>query len=82
MRYYIRVDSGYILAVGTGVGGDEITESRYTDICTAIANKPEATGTTDYRLRNDLTWEPYDIEPVDDDESTPEELIEMLEDII
>lgn len=67
MRYYIRSDSGYILAIGTGLGGTEITEAEYTEIMTVIHAKPAATETKDYRLREDLTWEEYEVEPPEPD---------------
>ncbi len=67
MRYCKIIDSGYIIAIGTGEGGVEITESEYTEILDIIHNKPTATDTTDYRLKLDLTWEPYEIDPPDPD---------------
>lgn len=67
MRYYELIDNGYITAIGTGAGGTEITEAEYNTILDIIHSKPAATDTTDYRLRTDLTWEPYDIDPPDPD---------------
>ena len=64
MRYFKQISDGYILAVGTGAGGTEITETEYNQILAVIRTKPAASGTTDYRLRTDLTWEPYTIEYV------------------
>ena len=57
---------GYIAALSTG-GGTEITEAEYNEILTIIHNKPAATETTDYRLREDLTWEESPIDPPDPD---------------
>mgnify|MGYP006992122929 CR=1 FL=1 len=67
MRYYKLISDGYILSIGTGNGGTEITEAEYNEILTIIHNKPAATETTDYRLREDLTWEEYPIDPPDPD---------------
>ena len=64
MRYFKQISDGYILAVGTGAGGTEITETEYNQILAVIRAKPAASGTTDYRLKEDLTWEPYTIEYV------------------
>lgn len=64
MRYFKQISDGYILAVGTGAGGVEITETEYNQILAVIRAKPAASGTTDYRLKEDLTWEPYTIEYV------------------
>lgn len=63
MRYYKNISDGYILAIGTGNGFEEITGAEYEDIKAAIAAKPPRTETTDYRLRADLTWEAYEVEP-------------------
>lgn len=78
MRYYKQIESGYILIIGTGDGGDEITESEYNEIMTIIQNRPSDTSTIGYRLKADLTWEQYEKEPVPEDEPTAEELLDIL----
>ncbi|MBR4549410.1 MAG: hypothetical protein IKO83_05785 [Oscillospiraceae bacterium] len=67
MKFYRIISDGYILAVGTDIGGMEITAAKYDEILTVIAAKPARTETTDYRLKEDLTWEPYEVEPPDPD---------------
>ena len=67
MRYYKVVSAGYILSIGTGPTGDEITEEEYSEILKVIRNKPAGSDTTDHSLRTDLTWEEYAVEPVDPD---------------
>lgn len=67
MRFWKTVDSGFFHAIGTGNGGEEITEAEYDTILEVIRNKPQQTGTTDYRLRENLTWEAYEVEPPDED---------------
>ena len=67
MRHYKLESSGYILAIGTGDGNEEITESEYENIMAVIHNKPARTDTTDYRLKADLTWEAYNVDPPDPD---------------
>ena len=79
VRFYKTISGGYILAIGTGIGGDEITEAEYNEIVSIILNKPTHTDTTDYRLREDLTWEPYEIEPVPDPEPTIEDKAEAYD---
>lgn len=74
MRFCKYVSGGYIIGIGTGNGGTEITETEYNQILDIIRNKPAATETTDYRLRTDLTWEEYEIqsqpyEPTDADKA-------------
>ena len=73
MRYYKAIENGYILAIGTGAGGEEITEALYDEIVAVIHNKPARTETTDYRLREDLTWEAYPVDPPDPDPELDEE---------
>lgn len=77
MRLYKRVTDGFIMSIGQGNGGEEITFEEYNAIMNAIANKPQATETTDYKLKDDLTWEAYIIEPVEED-TTAEELLNVL----
>lgn len=57
MRYYKRVHEGYILCVGTDIGGIEITKEEYDEIMEAIKNKPEYEEGCDWRLKDNLTWE-------------------------
>ena len=75
MRYYKQISDGYILTVGTGAGGTEITKAEYDRILAVIRAKPAKTETEDYRLRDDLTWEAHAVPPpksdpdVDDSEA-------------
>lgn len=58
------VTNGYILAIGLNIeNGVLITQKEYDTILTAIRNKPAPTATTDYQLREDLTWVAYEVEP-------------------
>lgn len=74
MRYYKDINNGYIIAIGIGGNGVEITEAEYNQIANAIQNKPQRDGTTDYHLKTDLTWEAYerDIIPPSDEIDTEE----------
>lgn len=78
MDYFKTTNGNYILSVGTGAGGEEITENEYNEIMTAILNKPEATETTDYQLKTDLTWEAYEVEPVTDPEVDDTEALNII----
>ena len=81
MRYYKDIQDGYIVAIGTGGGGVEITEAEYESILAVIQNKPARTETTDFHLLEDLTWQEYeriDPPPDDDEEASPEEVLEIL----
>lgn len=63
MRFYKIIFDEYIIRIGTGLDGTEITESEYNEIMTAIQNRPQETETISYRLKTDLTWELYEKEP-------------------
>lgn len=71
MRYYKIVSDGYILAIGTGAGGEEITEAEYNSLMTTIQNRPKAEPGWGYRLKADLTWELVEV-PVPKDEEVDE----------
>lgn len=70
--FFKIVNEQYIVAIGTGAGNTEITESEYNIIMSVIQNRPHADG-KGYRLRTDLTWEEYDLPPEPEPEPTEEE---------
>ena len=78
MKYIIVKQNGYIIGVVTGNSGTEITEEEYNEILTIIHNKPTGTATTDYRLREDLTWEEYEIPPMPEPEPEADEILNIL----
>lgn len=78
MRYYKNVSDGYIMSFGIGNGGTEITEAEYNQIVAVIQNAPQETDTIGYMLRAELTWEQYEKEPVEVDDATAEELLDIL----
>lgn len=65
--FFKTIVDGYILAIGKGTGGVEIAEEEYNTILNLVRNKPPKAGTTDYRLREDLTWEVYEMPPPSED---------------
>ena len=80
MRYYKLIEGLYIVAIGTGGGGVEITEAEYNTIMAVIQSKPPRTETTDYHLKTDLTWEEYEREeePLDDAELDPQDALDLI----
>lgn len=65
--YYVNELEGYILSVQEGGGGTrEITAEEYDAVVDAIMNRPEKEGYR-YRLKADLTWEEYELPPVEED---------------
>lgn len=82
MRYYKMIIDGYLVAVGNGSGGTEITADEYAELLNIIRNKPSAESGFDYRLREDLEWELYEI-PTTEEEAqgyTAEQLAELSND--
>lgn len=81
MKFYKQTSNHYIIAVGTGRGGEEIAETEYNEIVSIIQNRPAAEG-KGYRLKTDLTWEEYDLppepEPSDEDELSDAEALNIL----
>lgn len=69
MQYFKTIVEGFIISIGTGPNGN-ITEAEYNQILSAIHDKPARTETTDYKLREDLTWEAYEVEPTPAPEPT------------
>jgi hypothetical protein len=81
--YYKIITDGYIMVVGTGNGGISITKEEYESLISHIHNRPEAPEGYDYRLREDLTWELYELPPVpEDDEISSDELMDMIEGVL
>ena len=81
MRFYKQTSNHYIIAVGTGAGGTEITKVEYDEIMAIIQNRPATEG-KGYRLKTDLTWEAYDLppepEPSDADELSDAEALNVI----
>lgn len=79
MNYYKYIDNGYIVCIGTGGMGEEISEAEYNELKAVIDAKPSRWETTDYRLREDLTWEEYEVEPLEEPEPTAEDKAEAYD---
>ena len=73
MRYYKMIIDGYLVAVGSGSGGTEITAEEYAELLNIIRTKPVASEGYDYRLKSDLTWGLYElpiIPPIEEEATT------------
>lgn len=66
MGFYKIVDNGYILGVGKGKGGIEITEAEYSNILSIVKNVLTEIGKS-YKLKEDLTWEEVEADTEIDD---------------
>ena len=80
MRYYKIITDGYLVAVGSGSGGAEIAEAEYNNLLEIIHNKPIAESGYDYRLREDLEWELYELPiiPTEDEEISDTEALNII----
>lgn len=83
MRYYKHIENDYVLYIGTGPGGEEITAEEYENILTIIRSRPTAEVGYGYRLKTDLTWELYELPHVEEveQEATMEDYAAALRDM-
>ena len=82
MRYYKIIENGYLVGIGTGAGGIEITEEEYNSLLAHIKECPEAPEGYGYRLKEDLTWELYELPIVEETEISSDELMSMIEGVL
>lgn len=75
--FYKYINDKFIIGVGTGTGGEEITEQEYNSILDKINNRPEAPEGYSYRLTTAMEWDLAEIPKI---EPTTEEIIESEED--
>ena len=83
MRYFAQYsDENFLISIGTGYGGTEITEVEYNNILSVIRSRPTPPAGFDYRLKADLTWEQYELPPEpersDTDEITDDEAMAII----
>ena len=69
MKYFKNIIDGYITSISTSAGQTEITKQEYNKIIEVIRNKPIADSGYSYKLKEDLTWELYELPPIIFDES-------------
>ena len=67
VRHYKYVNDGYVIMVGVGAGFTEISAEEYQTIINAIRNKPADTEQIGYRLKVDLTYEPYELPVIEEE---------------
>lgn len=76
--FYKYINDKYIIGVGIGSGGEEITEQEYNAILDTINNCPEAPEGYSYRLTAAMEWELCEVPKI---EPTADEIIEIEEDV-
>ena len=75
--FYKYTNDKYIIGVGIGAGGEEITEQEYNAILDKINNRPEAPEGYSYRLTTAMEWELAEIPKIEP--TTEDEIIESEE---
>lgn len=60
-RYYREDVDGYLVSIGVGDGGTEITAEEYDNLLALIADKPAPPEGYDYRLTSELEWEQHEL---------------------
>lgn len=78
MRYGKYVVDEYIIGIGTGSGGEEITEQEYQELLDIIRGCPAPDDGFGYRLKSDLNWEQYELPVVDSEDISEAEALEIL----
>jgi hypothetical protein len=79
MRYYKQTDETYLIGIGTGSGGTEITAEEYASIMAVIVAKPTPPEGYDYKLTATLTWEQYELPiPTEDEDATEADYLAAL----
>ena len=78
MRYYKNIKTDYITGIGTGVGGEEITQEEYETILSVVRSCPIPEAGYDYSLKTDLTWELVEAPIIVDDEISDTEALDII----
>ena len=76
---YKYINENFIIGVGIGSGGEEITEKEYNSILDKINNRPEAPEGYSYRLNTSMEWELCEVPKIEP--TADEQIIEIEEDI-
>lgn len=77
MRFTKIIVGGYILGLAVADKGIEITEQEYSELTDIFHAMPVKDGYA-YRLREDLTWEEYPVEPEPVDELTAADALAII----
>ena len=75
--FFKVIKDNYILGVGIGERGTEITQSEYDQLTDIFHVMPQKEG-YEYRLKTDLTWEEHEREPEPIDNLTDSEALSII----
>lgn len=83
MRYYKLILDGYLVMIGTGLGGVEITEAEYNELRNLIINKPAMPDNAhEYWITEDGEYVLVEVEPLPEPEPTAEELLDIITGVV
>lgn len=78
MTWFKTTQNGYILSISTGLGQQEISQAQYEELLACLMARPAAPQGKGYRLKEDLTWEVYDLPVCVGQEISNREAMEIL----
>lgn len=79
MRYYKMIEENTIVGIGSGMGGEEITQEEYRDILQIILSRPAAPTGYALVLTAALQWDSRPLPPEEDDEElTDAQALEII----
>ena len=79
MRYYQIIEDDAIVGIGSGMGGEEITQEEYEAILQIILAKPTAPVGCELVLTTALQWDSHPLPPEEDDEElTDAQALEII----
>lgn len=84
MRYYKIIENNIIIAIGIGLGGEEIEKTQYDEIYEKIKNIPQADDGYVYKLKENLELELVEEENetnIVEEEATEQDYIEALNEL-
>lgn len=79
-RYYKQIEDGFLTAIGTGPGGEQITQEEYDEILAVIHDRPADEPGYTHRLKPDLTWEQVEVPviPEEEQEISDEQALDII----
>lgn len=76
------ISDGYILGVGIGSQGTEITQEEYDQITELMHNKPSDTEDTVYKLSESFEWVACERDNGLSDEVSSEEIAQVISEVL